>query len=124
MEFHRSVKIDIDPEKIQTAITITNLPEFCESIYEVMFDEGASGEINCIWGVFTIHREVINGGVRFTLPGCPNGLAWMVTTGLPPDPECVEVYCSYRGKEPDPDFQDTTFEFMDDWKRGLKKKFS
>jgi len=123
MEFYHSVKVNLDPEKIQAALTITNLPRFCASIYEVMFDEGALGEINCIWGVFTI-REVINGGVRFTLPGCPNGVAWMITTGLPPDQNCVDVYCSFRGKEPDVDFEDATLEFMNDWKRGLKKEFS
>ncbi len=124
MEFYHSVKVNLDPEKIQAAMTITNLPKFCVSIYEVMFDDGSLGEINCIWGVFRIHREAINGGVRFTLPGCPNGVAWMLTTGLPPDPESVDIYCSFRGIQPDADFQEATLEFMNNWKRGLKKEFS
>lgn len=122
MEFFSLANVKITPDKIQTALSISDLPKFCASIYEVMHDYGEQGEINCLWGVFFIRRELINGGVRFTLPDCPNTVAWTVTTGLPPDPDVIDVHCAIRRKEPDPDFQDSVDEFMEDWRKGLENE--
>ena len=108
-------------EKLQQALCISRLPEYCQSIYEVMHDDGDHGEVNCLWGVFVVHRELIKGGIRFTLPGCPNNLAWTVTTACSPKPELTDIHCTIRQPEPDadPDFRESIDEFMDDWEAGL-----
>lgn len=124
MEFYCSINVKTSPEKIQASISISDLPKFCASIYEVMRDDGEQGEINCLWGVFVIQREIINGGVRFALPKCPNTVAWTVTTGLPPDSEVVVAHCSITTEEPGPDFKESVVDFMDDWKAGLENEFS
>lgn len=73
-----------------------------------------------MWGHFALRRENINGGVRFTMPTCPNSLAWTVTTGFPPSPERVVVHCTINRTEHDPDFIASIEEFVALWVRGLE----
>ena len=124
MEFHASVPLAIAAKNIQAAISISDLPKFCASIFEVMRDDGEQGEINCLWGVFLIRREAIKGGVRFTLPHCPNALAWTVTAGLQAGVDVVNVHCTIPGSETDPDFRDSIDEFIEHWREGLESAFS
>ena len=85
MEFFATVEKVIDGNTLQAQLGIASLPKFCASITQVMSHDGNEGEIYCSWGLFFIRREPIRGGVRFTLPKCPNTLAWTVTSGLPPN---------------------------------------
>ena len=124
MEFFAIAETPTDQETLKERLSITALPDWCASISEVLADEGSSGEIYSVWGQFRVHREEINGGVRFTLPKCPNAFAWTVTTGFPPEPEGVVVHCTINRTDHDPDFLETIEDFAEDWKAGLEKGLS
>lgn len=121
MEFFATARIAADAESLQRELTVARLPHWCASIDTVLEQAGDRGRIYCVWGEFAVHREAIRGGLRFTLPGCPNALAWTVTTGLPPDPEVVVVHCTINRPDHDPDFIETIETFVDDWRVGLEK---
>jgi len=70
---------------------------------------------------FHLRREKINGGVRFTMPDCPNGLSLTITTGYPPDPQRVFVHCTINRLEHDPNFIETLKDFVKSWVVGLEK---
>jgi hypothetical protein len=118
MEFFCTVNKAVTPAELQSSMTIESLPTHCNSVYEVMHDNGDHGEINCIWGVFTVHREAIKDGLRFTLPGCPNALAWTVTAENN-NSETV-VHLTINKQQPDPDFAESIEEFVEDWRAGLR----
>jgi hypothetical protein len=59
----------------------------------------------------------VRDGVRFTLPGCPNALAWTVTA----EPEGVLVHCTINRTEHDPDFIESIETFVEDWRTGLER---
>lgn len=118
MEFYGTTNKDIATAELQSSITISELPKFCKSIYQVMHDDDDHGEINCVWGVFIVHREIINDGLRFTLPGCPNALAWTVTTENYNE---VVVHLTTNQKEQDQDFVESIEDFVDEWQMGLNE---
>ena len=124
MEFFAQLAIDADQERIQQELTIDNLPRFCASIDKVLASTGDSGEIYCLWGQFRVNREPIRGGVRFTLPGCPNALAWTVTTDLAPEPAQLVLHCTINRMEHEPDFIESIRMFVDDWKNGLARELN
>ncbi len=113
-----------DAGQLQAQVRIDTLPEICASIDKVLDNQGEQGEIYCLWGQFAVRREIIRGGVRFSLPGCPNALAWTVTTELPPEPGQVVVHCTINRREHEPDFVESVEMFVDDWKTGLARYFS
>ncbi len=120
MEFFATARVGTDPGTLQEELTIERLPEWCASIDTVLEGSGDRGRVYCVWGEFVVTRELIRGGLRFTLPGCPNALAWTVTTGFPPDPDAVVVHCTINRREHDPDFIETIEAFVDDWREGLE----
>jgi hypothetical protein len=120
MEFFATADITASVADLQRRLTITSLPQWCASVSEVFSDAGARGEIYCVWGQFTVNREEIRDGVRFTLPGCPNALQWTVTTGQPPEPGKTVVHLTINRAEHDADFIDSNRQFVADWKRGLE----
>lgn len=124
MEFFRIVEVQTTDSELQNRLVIERLPEFCDSIPSLLECTGNEGRIFCLWGEFVIHREVINGGVRFALPGCPNALAWTVTTGYPPVPDKVLIHCTINRVEVDPDLKESIDTFLDDWKEGIARTFS
>lgn len=120
MEFFATVPTGPDAGVLQRQVTVERLPDWCASIDTVLELSDESGRIYCVWGEFTVSRETIRGGVRFSLPGCPNALAWTITTGLPPDPDAVVIHCTINRREHDPDFIETIEEFVGDWRQGLE----
>ncbi len=105
-------------------MTVANLDKWCatiEEVYEVHDDN--SGRAYTIWGDFLIKRQLIVGGVRFSLPECPNMMAWTLTTGYDPAPEDIVVHCTIARKDQDEDFVESLYDFVDDWKAGLEKDF-
>ncbi len=120
MEFFGTACIGADAGALEQQVTVERLPDWCASIDSVLEQSGDSGRIYCVWGEFEVRRETIRGGVRFSLPGCPNALAWTVTTGLPPDPDAVVIHCTINRREHDPDFIETIEAFVDDWRQGLE----
>lgn len=120
MEFFAATEKIIDGDALQARLDIASLPTFCASITQVLSHEGNEGEIYCTWGLFFVRREPIRGGVRFTLPKCPNTLAWTITTGLPPAPEKIVVHLTIIRTEHDPEFVTSIEKFMEDWRHGLE----
>ncbi len=119
MEFFRELYCGLDAQALQQAMTVDSLPQHCAEIDRVISAAGERGEIYCLWGQFRVHRERINGGVRFSLPNCPNALAWTVTTGLPPKPDSTVIHCTINRREHEPDFIESIDLFMDALVDGL-----
>lgn len=120
MEFFATTLIPASAADLQRRLTIGALPRWCASIEKVLSDAGSSGEIFSVWGTFTTRCEAINGGVRFSLPGCPNAFQWTVTTELQPDPRQTVIHATINRSEHDQDFIDTLQQFVTDWKLGLE----
>ncbi len=123
MEFFRIIDAPISARRLQDVLSLPQLPRYCDQIDKLLSHEGDEGEIYCLWGAFRIRRECINGGVRFTLPGCPNALAWTMTTDLPPQPERIVVHCTINRQGHDPDFIESIEVFVDAWAEGLLRSF-
>jgi len=123
MEFFAFARIVADNTQLQEVLTVSNLPVFCASVDEVFTDQGHHGEIYCLWGQFIVNREAIRDGVRFSLPGCPNALAWTVAANLETPGEVV-VHCTINRRQPDPDFAESIRQFVDDWAHGLEQNVS
>lgn len=121
MEFYELVEVALDEQALQQ-IDIACLPEYCVSISGVLGEQGDTGRIDCLWGVFTVRRESIRGGVRFTLPGCPNNLAWTVTTDPDEASNRVVVHLTISNQHHDLDFIDSIHTFIADWKKGLEQQ--
>ena len=118
MEFFAIADVEADAARLQSIATLSRLPQLCASIDTLLSDEGDHGEMYCLWGQFRVNRETIRDGVRFSLPGCPNALAWTVAAGAEP-PGGVVVHCTINRRRPDADFADSIQQFVDDWARGL-----
>lgn len=123
MEFFAVADVRTTQEDLKANLDITSLPRWCASISEVFSDAGESGEIYSIWGQFVLTRQEINGGVRFTMPKCPNAFAWTVTTGYPPAPDGVVIHGTINRTEHDEDFIETLEDFVTEWKAGLEAGF-
>jgi len=123
MEFYAIADIATSHQQIQRDLQIGALPRFCASIDTVLRDAGDEGEIYCLWGTLQVRRECIRAGVRFTLPGCPNAIAWTITTGYPPAPDRVVIHCTMNRTEHEEDFIESIGVFVADWKQGLEAVF-
>jgi hypothetical protein len=100
-----------------------SLGRFCGDIDEVIRVENPDrATVWCTWGEFRIHRQAINGGVRFTMPDCPNAMSWTVTTGFEPDPARTVVHATINRTEHDPDFIESIEDWVQAWKNGLEKQ--
>ncbi len=120
MEFFAIADVSVTEKILQERLTIDSLPKFCVSIETVIEKKGNRGLIFCLWGEFRVHREIINGGIRYTLPGCPNALAWTITTGYPPEPDKVVIHCTINRTEHEPELIESIETFVNDWKSGLE----
>jgi hypothetical protein len=119
MEFFATARLVASPDQLRDRITGPRLAEHCAAIDRVLrWDEDIdTGEIYCLWGQFAVRREPIRDGVRFTLPGCPNALAWTVTA----EPGGVLVHCTINRSEHEPDFIESIELFVEDWRVGLER---
>ncbi|MFW6258304.1 MAG: hypothetical protein ACOC26_02280 [Halochromatium sp.] len=119
MEFFATAQCRFTPDHIQDQVTGPRLTEFCASIDRVLewSDAQDAGEVYCLWGQFRVRRERIRDGVRFTLPGCPNALAWTITA----TPEGTLIHCTINRCEHEPDFIESIEEFIADWVQGLDR---
>ena len=123
MEFFAEFDGKLTAERLQSDIQIEDIPRYCSFVSEIRPNDDLGLEMLSFWGVHSVHREAIRGGLRFTLPGCPNVLSWTITTGLPPVLENVVVHCVINRKEHDPDFLESLEGFVDDWLTGLKSLY-
>ncbi|GMR01403.1 MAG: hypothetical protein BMS9Abin19_0783 [Gammaproteobacteria bacterium] len=114
MEFFAEIKnADLDTKRLQKLLSIKQLPELCRSIDSVITDDLDSGIIYCIWGEFEIKREELDHGIRFTLPHCPNAIAWTITYDEYTNE--IVIHCTMNKKEHDADFIETIEQFVADW---------
>jgi len=116
MEFFRQRPLNIDPAELQALLALPRLPELCASIDALQEQQDENqGAIYCLWGAFRIRRETIRYGVRFTLPDCPNALAWTITL----ESGQLLLHCTINRPDHDPDFIDSIQQFLADWETGL-----
>lgn len=59
MEFYKYANVDIDVDRLQEIVTIRNLSQLCNSIYDIIQDDTTKNKIYCIWGHFKINKEII-----------------------------------------------------------------
>ncbi len=121
MEFFGEAEIPIDAQQLQARLSIASLPDWCASIPAVRKAGEGRGEIETVWGVFDVTREPVRGGVRFSLPDCPNAFSWTVTTDLPPREAAVVVHATINRREHDPDFIESIETFVAEWVAGLQR---
>ncbi len=121
MEFFTIADVNTTVNAIQL-ITVADLDRYCSDIDQVLNVESENlGTIYCIWGKFTVERQTINSGLRFTLPDCPNALGWTVTTGYDPAPNKVIIHCTINRTVHDAIFTESIASFISSWKFGLEQ---
>lgn len=120
MEFFAIADVQTSPDALQS-LTVAELATYCADIDKVLnSDSDDKGSVYCIWGEFSVERQIVKGGIRFTLPNCPNALAWTITTGLPPTPDKVVIHCTINRTEHEEDFIDSIESFTEAWRIGLE----
>jgi hypothetical protein len=125
MEFFEYANILTSQEEIRNKVSIDTLPFFCEEIDDV----DAAEELGRViyfrhWGRFHLRQEEVMGGVRFSVPDCPNALAWTVTTGYPPCPEKIVLHATINRLEHDAQFIGATKALLATLKTGLEENFN
>ncbi len=120
MEFFAIAQTRLDTQAIQEQITVARMGEYCATVVVLDGDDEA-GNIGTVWGEFPVQRQIIRGGVRFSLPTCPNALAWTITSGFPPAPDGVVIHGTINRPEHDEDFIESIVEFLETWRLGLEK---
>ena len=125
MEFFEYADILTTQEEIRATVSIDTLPLFCEEIEEVD-DAEELGRVIYFrhWGRFHLRQEDVMGGVRFSVPDCPNALAWTVTTGYPPYPEKIVLHATINRLSHDAEFIEATQALLTTLKTGLEAKFT
>jgi hypothetical protein len=123
MEFFRIAEINTCEQEIQDLLQLQDLESFCESVFPL--DDGTEEcTIGGMWGEFTLRRDKIMGGVRFSMLDCPNALAWTVTAGFPPDREKVVIHLTINRTRKQEEFVEEINHFLDDLVKGLEAKIS
>ena len=119
MEYFKIADVGSTEEGIHEKLTLENLELFCESVFPL--DEGKDiCSIGGMWGEFTLRRDKIMGGVRFSMLDCPNALAWTVTTGYPPAREKVVIHLTINRERKQEEFVEEIHEFLKDLQTGLQ----
>jgi hypothetical protein len=119
MEFFKIAEVSSTEKEIHQKLSLANLELFCESIFAL--DKGEeSCFIGGMWGEFTLRRDQIMGGVRFSMLDCPNALAWTITTGYPPAREKVVVHLTINRERKQEEFVEEIKQFLEDLQVGLQ----
>jgi len=121
MEFLREIKLTtpVGIVNLKQLITIKNLPELCSSINSVIKNNISEGVIYCVWGEFRIHREELKYGIRFSMPECPNALAWTITCEN--SGQDIVIHCTINKMKHDEDFIESLKEFVFAWETGIRE---
>jgi hypothetical protein len=123
MEFFKIVAVRTTEKAIQKKLTLGNLEEFCESIFPLE-DNPEVCLTGGMWGEFTVRRDEIMGGVRFSMLNCPNALAWTITTGYPPAREKIIVHLTINRERKQEEFVEEIHLFLEDLQTGLQTYLS
>ncbi len=121
MEFFAVADLSTTPAALQNTLRVETLDLYCSEIDRILqVDNESRGVIYCLWGEFAVERQVINGGIRFTLPHCPNALSWTITTGHDPAPDQVVIHATINRTTHDADFIESIETFIESWRAGLE----
>jgi hypothetical protein len=124
MEFFRAIKLKTTETHLQSSLELKNLDKLSTDIFNLNEPVGGMSNIGGIWGEFTLIRNEIRGGVRFTLLECPNALCWTITTELPPNPEAIVIHLTINRQQTTQEFIEEIEEFLDDHCSCLKEFLS
>ena len=122
MEFFKIVDVRTTEKAIQKKLTLGNLEEFCESIFPLE-DNPEVCLTGGMWGEFTVRRDEIMGGIRFSMLNCPNALAWTITTGYPPAREKIIVHLTINRERKQEEFVEEIQLFLEDLGNGIASFF-
>jgi len=117
------VNIRATEQELKNQLKLQDLESFCESVFPSS-DGKEICSIGGMWGDFTLRRDEIMGGVRFSMLDCPNALAWTFTCGYPPARESVVIHLTINRMRKQEEFVEEIHQFMGDLERGLQSKFS
>ncbi len=123
MEFFRTINISTDEQKIKNTLVFERLELMSSELFLLEALNDYQAKIGSLWGEFTLGRQDINGGLRFSLLECPNALTWTITTGYEPAPKSIIVHLTINRTEKDQEFIEEIKEFIDDQSVLLKKAF-
>lgn len=123
MEFFKIVDVRTTEKTIQEKLMLGNLEEFCESIFPLE-DHPEVCLTGGMWGEFTVRRDEIMGGVRFSMLNCPNALAWTITTGYPPAREKAVIHLTINRERKQEEFVEEIQFFLEDLGNGIASFFS
>lgn len=120
MEFFKEIHSpDLDITHLKNLLTVNSLTSLCASISSVTAHKQNEGDIYCIWGAFSVRREEIRYGVRFSLLNCPHALAWTITFNEAN--QNIIIHCTIDKTEQDSDFVESIRDFLEDWSNGITK---
>ena len=123
MEFFKIIDVSVSEKEIHQKLGLQDLEHFCESVFAM--DEGKETcLIGGMWGEFTLRRDEIMGGVRFSMLDCPNALAWTITTGYPPAREKLVVHLTINRERKQAEFLEEIEHFLGDLQAGLSSYLS
>lgn len=122
MEFFKIINIQTTKDQIQKNVDFETIDNLCDSIFVMNFKNNTAN-IGGVWGEFSLQKDNINGGLRFSLLECPNALTFTITTGYPPEPNQIVLHLTVNRLELKPLFIEEIEEFIDDWKSGIEKHF-
>ncbi len=124
MEFFRKIDLKIKESDLCEALTLASLENITQQFFVIGEQDLEEASIGGVWGEFTLTRQVIRGGLRFALKECPNGLAWTITTGLPPKTDCILIHLTLNREQIAQEFFEEIEEFLEDHCLSLEKIFS
>jgi len=122
MEFFRIINTRTSETAIQNEINTNSIPEINPDII-ILDGNEEQFQIGSLWGEFTIRRDNIKGGIRFSMLDCPNALAWTITTGYPPEREKTILHLTINRTQKPPEFIEEIEEFLESWVVGLEERF-
>ena len=120
MEFFRTINIQTDEQKIKNTFDLNSLELMSSQLFLLEPLSNSRAEIGSLWGEFTLTRQEIKGGLRFSLLECPNALAWTITTGYEPAPDSIIVHLTINRTEKGHDFLEEIEDFLNDHSDCLK----
>lgn len=124
MEFFRIINTQIDEQDIKNTLDFNSLELMSSQLFLLESLNNSRAKIGSLWGEFTLTRQEIKGGLRFSLLECPNALTWTITTGYEPAPNSIVVHLTINRKEKDQEFLEEIKDFMDDHSSLLNEVYS
>ena len=123
MEFFRTINNKTDENSIKNTLSINQLELMTSQLFLIEPLTEHLAKIGSLWGEFTLARQEIKGGLRFSLLECPNALTWTITAGYDPAPDSIVVHLTINRTQKDQEFLEEIQEFLDDHTSFLKQVF-